>query len=195
VDEDKRNPRPSGSPSDSNPRDSELEDLYRGVQPEMRRPKPSPDALAAALEVAQRLAAEADAEQAAADTAQELTNDSTIVCRVCGYRNRTANKYCGMCGIAVSEPEAGSRFPAEGERPQSRALALPRNPFPDPDGDAEFEPERKPAASRSLGPKLIITITTIITTIFLADRTESVRDPRAIPSVLIRRASCDRLRL
>jgi uncharacterized protein (TIGR02246 family) len=153
VDEDKRNPRPSGSPSDSNPRDSELEDLYRGVQPEMRRPKPSPDALAAALEVAQRLAAEADAEQAAADTAQELTNDSTIVCRVCGYRNRTANKYCGMCGIAVSEPEAGSRFPAEGERPQSRALALPRNPFPDPDGDAEFEPERKPAASRSLGPE------------------------------------------
>ena len=132
-------------------RDSELEDLYRGVQPEMRRPKPSPEALAAALEAAQRLAAEADAEQAADDTAQELTSDSTIVCRVCGYRNRTANKYCGMCGIAVSEAEAESGFPAEAERPPSRALALPPNPFPDPERDPEFEPERKPAASRSLG--------------------------------------------
>jgi hypothetical protein len=46
-----------------------------------------------------------------------------------------------------------------------------------------------------LDRKLIITITTIITTIFLADRTESVRDPRAILSVLIRRAIRDRLRL
>jgi ketosteroid isomerase-like protein len=142
VDEDKRNPRTSGLPSDSQVRGSELEDLYRGLQPEMRRPKPGPDALAAALEAVQRLAAEADAEQAADDTAQEPTNDSTtIVCRVCGYRNRRGNKFCGMCGVTVSQPEEPeSGVPAEEERPPSRALVLPPNAFSDHEPEAEIRP-------------------------------------------------------
>src|ERR1700731_3833850 len=144
VDEDKRNPRPSGLPSDSQVSGSELEDLFRGVQPEMRRPKPSPDALAAALEAAQRLAAEADAEQAADDPTEESAGDSsTIVCGVCGYRNRIGNKFCGMCGVAVSqagEPD----FPLEQERPPARGLAPPRNTFTDQ------EPEGRLAPSRSL---------------------------------------------
>ena len=59
MDKDKKNPRPPDSPVHS----AEMEELYRRLQPEMRRPKPSPEALAAALEAAQRLAAEADAEQ------------------------------------------------------------------------------------------------------------------------------------
>jgi hypothetical protein len=46
-----------------------------------------------------------------------------------------------------------------------------------------------------LDRKLIITITTIITTISLADRKQSVRDPGAIPPALIRCAIRDRLRL
>jgi ketosteroid isomerase-like protein len=142
VDEAKKNPRASGVPSDSQVRGSELEDLYRGLQPEMYRPKPSPDALAAALEAAQRLAAEADAEQAADDTAQELASDSTsLVCSVCGYRNRTGNKFCGMCGINVrhpEEPEFG--FPAEVERPPSHPLALPPNAASDHDSHLKARP-------------------------------------------------------
>ncbi|MGC1453257.1 MAG: nuclear transport factor 2 family protein [Candidatus Sulfotelmatobacter sp.] len=96
--------------------------------PEMRRPKPSADAIAAALEAAQRLAAEADAEQAADDTGEELIEDS-IVCRVCGYRNHEGNKFCGMCGITVIEPEDAE--PGIPERPAARGLALPPNPFLD----------------------------------------------------------------
>ncbi len=73
-----------------------------GCNPKCAVPSPSADAIAAALEAAQRLAAEADAEQASDDTAQELTGESTtIVCRICGYRNREGNKFCGMCGITV----------------------------------------------------------------------------------------------
>ena len=45
----KRNPRTSDQPSESRVSDSELEGLYHGLQPAMHRPKPSPDALAAAL--------------------------------------------------------------------------------------------------------------------------------------------------
>jgi len=144
VDEAKRNPRTSDLPSESRVSDSELESLYRGLQPEMHRPKPSPDALAAALEAAQRLAAEADAEQAADDPAQESPGDSsTIICGVCGYRNRRGNKFCGMCGATVSqagEPD----FPAEQERPHARRLAPPRDTFTDQ------EPEGRKAPSRTL---------------------------------------------
>ncbi len=142
MNEDKRNPRSSDSPVHS-----ELEDLYRGVQPEMRRPKPSPDALAAALEAAQRLAAEADAEQAADDTAEELANPSSpIVCGICGYGNRQGNKFCGMCGAAVIErQEKGSGVPIASEPAPSRALTVPVNPFP------EEEPEVQPLQKRGSG--------------------------------------------
>jgi uncharacterized protein (TIGR02246 family) len=144
VDEDKRNPRTSALPPNPPERGSELEDLYRGLQPEIHRPKPSPDALAAALEAAQRLAVEADAEQAADDTAPTLSNNSsTIVCGICGYGNRRGNKFCGMCGVAVSEQGAGGGFLVDESRPQG-AIALPSNPFPDPDS------ERHPA-NRSVG--------------------------------------------
>lgn len=124
MDKDKKNLRSPDAPVHS----AEMEELYRRLQPEMRRPKPNADAIAAALEAAQRLAAEADAEQASDDTAQELSGDSTtIVCRVCGYRNREGTKFCGMCGITV---ELG--LSAEDEHPP-QALELPRNPFLDHD--------------------------------------------------------------
>ncbi len=124
---------------------SEVEDLYRGVQPEMRRPKPSADALAAALEAAQRLAAEADAEQAADDMAEDVRNvSSTIVCSVCGYSNRQGNKFCGMCGIAVNEQPQKATASAASAHSPSRALALP-SPFP------EEESEVQPAQKRGSG--------------------------------------------
>jgi uncharacterized protein (TIGR02246 family) len=128
---DKINPKPSSSQVHS----PEMDELYRRLQPEMNRPKPSPEALSAALEAAQRLAAEADAEQAADDTAQELSGDFvTIVCRGCGYRNREGNKFCGMCGTMVAESqesqaatrrEIPEREIPEQDRLPSRALALP----------------------------------------------------------------------
>ncbi len=148
MDKDKKNQnqRPSGLPSDSPVHNSEMEELYRRLQPEMRRPKPNPDAIAAALEAAQRLAAEADAEQAADDAAQELGGESnTIVCGVCGYRNREGNKFCGMCGITVTDSEAaGSGSGADDVRP-SRALTRPLNSFLD------HEPEGRPPTTRSSG--------------------------------------------
>ncbi len=149
VDKEKKNPRPSGAPSESPARNPEMDELYRRLQPEMRRPRPSPDAIAAALEAAQRLAAEADAEQAADDTAEDLTSDSTaVVCRVCGYRNREGNKFCGMCGITVTGPEeAEGGFPGEEDRPPLHDFALPPNPFLDRDP----EPAERPMTSRPTG--------------------------------------------
>ena len=136
MDQDKKKPGAHGSSSEPslNP---EMEDLYRRLQPEMRRPKPSPDAIAAAIEAAQRLAAEADAEDAgddmAADLAEDLAGDPTLVCGVCGYHNREGNKFCGMCGIAVeAEAEAPPVIGAQEDRGGSRALARSPNTFLEP---------------------------------------------------------------
>lgn len=101
MEENKRNPSTAELKADSSAPDAELESLYRGLQPDIPRAKPSPDALAAALEAVQRMAAEMGAEHAAGDTAQEAV-DSTGLCRACGYRNRDGNKFCGMCGAAVA---------------------------------------------------------------------------------------------
>lgn len=149
MNEDKRNPRPSGLSADSPLQNSELEDLYRGVQPEMRRPKPSADALASALEAAQRLAAEADAEQAVDDTAEELTiTSSTIVCSVCGYGNRQENKFCGMCGMAVNAQQQEPAAPAASQRTLSPALTLPVNPFPQEASEGQ-PPQKRTSAQET----------------------------------------------
>jgi ketosteroid isomerase-like protein len=140
VDKDKKNPRSSDEPL----RKIDMNEIYRKLQPEMRRPKPSADAIAAALESAQRLAAESDAEQAADDTAQEITGPA-IICGLCGHRNREGNKFCGMCGAIVAESSGQSSLSADEERLSSHAFKLPPNPFLDP------EPESRPPATRPTG--------------------------------------------
>jgi uncharacterized protein (TIGR02246 family) len=135
-----------------------MDDLYRKLTPEMRRPKPGADAIAAALEAAQRLAAEADAEDASEAAAQDFSADSAGVCAVCGYHNRGGNKFCGMCGVAVEITESAA--PSNSPRRQSRAIALHPNPFLDPEPEPEppaemlpvHEPERRPV-NRSGGPE------------------------------------------
>jgi len=106
VDKDKKLPKPSAPPPAPEPgTSSHLEEFFRSLQPEMRRPKPDQDAIAAAMEAAQRLATETDAEQAAEDMAQGTTNSGAAVCRVCGHRNRPGNRFCAMCGVAAGEGE------------------------------------------------------------------------------------------
>jgi len=116
---------------------AKMEELYRKLEPELRRTKPNPEAIAAALEAAQRLATESDSEQAAEAVAQELTSDSnTELCPTCGYRNRAGNKFCGMCGMATqmaSDREA-EHFPGVPHvSPNLRDLGHvdEREPWPD----------------------------------------------------------------
>jgi len=107
VDKERDKGKKSASPPSFAPENSE--DLYQKLKPEMRRPKPSQDAMAAALEVVQRLAAQADLEDAAGGFEEESAGESPDrLCRVCGYQNREGNKFCGMCGLPVEsaqEPE------------------------------------------------------------------------------------------
>jgi len=138
LDNEKKPPKTS-SLSDT-PNASEMEELYRRLQPEMQRSLSNPDAIAAALEAAQRLASETDAENGAADVAEGLSNQSvTRVCGACGYRNRGVNKFCGMCGGPVTlADEAIAEFARPEPESRRRPIALHPNPFLDP----EPEPPR-----------------------------------------------------
>jgi ketosteroid isomerase-like protein len=142
VDKKENNPNPYAQPTDTPATSPELQDVFRRAQPEMRREKPSADALAAAMEAVQRLAAEADVEDETADLTHDSGSDSKIVaCRICGYQNRESNKFCGMCGIAFEDGEKAAAKPSTHRDAEPvGAMALPPNMFPEPERLAMSRP-------------------------------------------------------
>ncbi|HET9408366.1 MAG TPA: DUF4440 domain-containing protein [Candidatus Sulfotelmatobacter sp.] len=83
----------------------------------MRRPKPSPDEMAAAMEAVQRLAAEAEGEESQSDFAEDLAaGDEAGVCGVCGYHNRGGNKFCAMCGVPLGGGNAAESAATHGKQ-------------------------------------------------------------------------------
>ncbi|HXJ86508.1 MAG TPA: DUF4440 domain-containing protein [Candidatus Binatia bacterium] len=128
-----KNPNPS-QPVDTPVTDAELQELYRRVTPEMRREKPSPEEVTAAMQAVQRMAAEVDAEDAAEDMARDATATSrTVACKICGYQNRQGNKFCGMCGISFEDAGKAVSQTAMA-RESERVAAIPFSPsaFPEP---------------------------------------------------------------
>ncbi len=133
VDKNPKNPTPFAQPMDTPVRDSDMKELFRRVKPEMVRVKPSAEEIAAAMESAQRLASEADAEQSVDDMVRELREESeTIVCRVCAYHNREGTKFCGMCGISIEDAQTEAPQMRTPE-PRELAMTAPQSPFPPPE--------------------------------------------------------------
>jgi len=89
------------------PHNPALGEIYQRLYPEMRRPKPNQEAIAAALQAMQRLTMEADSETVAEESTIE-TIGSRTACRVCGHHNREGNKFCGACGILLGTAPPGS---------------------------------------------------------------------------------------
>ena len=142
MDKKDNNPNPYAQPMDTPVTSAELQDVLRRLQPEMRREKPSADAIAAAMEAVQRLAAEADAEDATGDVAHDLATGSKIIaCKICGYQNRVGNKFCSMCGISVEDAEkAASGASAPRIAQPAGMIDLPPNIFPEPERLATTRP-------------------------------------------------------
>jgi len=80
------------------PRNPQVEEFFNRLNHEMRWPKPSQDAMAAALQAIQRLGFEAGAEDIVNTTS---TADASKVCSSCGNQNRAVNKFCAMCGASL----------------------------------------------------------------------------------------------
>jgi uncharacterized protein (TIGR02246 family) len=115
------------------PHNPALGEIYQRLYPEMRRPKPNQEAIAAALQAMQRLTMEADSQTVAEDAALETTSDSHHPCRACGHHNRKGNKFCGSCGLpleAAPSPDAAS--PSAFPTLDYDDLRLPQTPPPAP---------------------------------------------------------------
>jgi uncharacterized protein (TIGR02246 family) len=120
VDRDKKLGKPSSSSSlDSDnalpaigPHNPALGEIYQRLYPEMRRPKPNQEAIAAALQAMQRLTMESDSEAAAEEAAPATSSNLRNACRVCGHQNREGNKFCGMCGLPIGTEPSKSADPA-----------------------------------------------------------------------------------
>ena len=109
MDRDKKFGKSSASADPDNtvpvvgPHNPALGEIYQRLYPEIKRPKPNQEAIAAALQAMQRLTMEADSETVAEEAAPEiaLNPETLIACQVCGHRNREGNKFCGACGLAL----------------------------------------------------------------------------------------------
>jgi ketosteroid isomerase-like protein len=113
VDPKKQPPGPAGNPVSSDSQDelalnSTVDEFFHRLRSDMRRPLPSQEAIASALQAMQRLAAEsvADAVSGPAGTAPVLA------CETCGHLNRPGNRFCGACGLTLERPAGPSSLEA-----------------------------------------------------------------------------------
>jgi ketosteroid isomerase-like protein len=167
---DKERAKNTGKPSSTTPvQDSEdvlpsvgphnpaLAEIYQRLYPEMRRPKPNQEAIAAALQAMQRLTMEADSEIAVEETT--ATVDASNACGVCGHHNRAGNKFCGMCGLPLGTPPPDSRAvekesSVEKENSGSPVSAPAKLAAPTLDNYEEFLPQALPVAPEPARPEL-----------------------------------------
>ena len=101
---------PAGSSPSELERNPEVEEFFKKLmeKQELRRPKPSDEAIASALQAIQRLTSvhpTADAEESAEESGPSV---GTLTCAQCGYRNQVGNQFCGMCGGRMADAEPGN---------------------------------------------------------------------------------------
>jgi ketosteroid isomerase-like protein len=131
------------------PRNPALGEIYQRLYPEIRRPKPNQEAIAAALQAMQKLTMEADSETVAQSATLESTvTTATTACRLCGHQNRIGNKFCGACGggLGTSQPQlsdppfeslltpVGSPMSPKGSHPARENMEEIRPPADSPPG-------------------------------------------------------------
>lgn len=119
--------------TDSSTGNSDLDDFFRSLKEGKLHVEGSTDPIAAAMDAAQKFAAEQDAEAGLT----ELAADSTgVPCKTCGYRNREGNKFCGSCGAALGAADKLARQRLEAGHNASTTAPAPADPYADPAGRA-----------------------------------------------------------
>lgn len=83
---------------------------------DLHRPKPSPEAIAAALQAIQRLGLRNDGvESEFTDESREASAEGEAAgCPHCGYQSQQGTPFCGMCGAPVSPAGSGPGVNARG---------------------------------------------------------------------------------
>ena len=103
---------PIDDEADSLQPNAAAEDFFNKMNHDFRRPKPSEEAVAAALQAIQAMAGDAGLEQETETQAEEHTEVRTgTECAKCGGVNSESNRFCGFCG-AVLDAKAIPNVPA-----------------------------------------------------------------------------------
>jgi len=155
VDRDKKPGKPSSANAAQDSEDATpkvgpynpaLGEIYQRLYPEMRRPKPNQEAIAAALQAMQRLTMKMDSETAVEETTPHTTLSSSIACPSCGHHNREGNKFCGLCGLPLQA--------APDESPAAESAALNTNAVELPDFAKELSRTQRsaPEAAQEVNP-------------------------------------------
>jgi ketosteroid isomerase-like protein len=142
TDPKRANPAPENSSGDPLP-NSAADEFFVKMNRDFRRPKPSEEAVAAALHAIQTLAGEA----AESEVEGQFTDDSPgeepatriagATCSKCGAGNSAANRFCASCGTALARraKPATTQAPALSEKgfrePTSRAQTSLEQPRAD----------------------------------------------------------------
>jgi len=95
----------SNSPSGSEGElafNSSVDEFFKRLQSDMRRPLPTQEAIAVALQAMQRLAAESSAAGLNGSEVGAAQTSLLVTCGTCGHPNRPGNQFCGMCGLSLS---------------------------------------------------------------------------------------------
>ncbi len=125
------------------PNNPALDEIYQRLNPEMRRPKPDQESIAAALQAMQRLTMETDSEALAEETTLKASPNAAT-CAVCGHRNREGNKYCGACGLLLAaempKPPARPTSPGALQTSPAEEEFAPRLPLSPPENTREIHP-------------------------------------------------------
>jgi len=115
------NPFPPSGDAESD-LNSTIEEFFSRLQSDARRPAPSPEAVSAARQAIQRLAAESMGDESFAASEQ---NSANLVCASCGHANPSSNQYCAACGIALEMSPLDTPSPEPIGSPANVSPSLP----------------------------------------------------------------------
>ena len=105
-------PEQPGSEQERVERNPEVEEFFHRLmeKQDIRRPKPGPEAITAALQAIQRLGARIEAQEMVTGSSSETIGEgAATTCRLCGQENATGHQFCGMCGAPLADPSAEPR--------------------------------------------------------------------------------------
>jgi ketosteroid isomerase-like protein len=91
----------------------EIEEFFHRLPSNLRWPKPSAEAVAAAVEAVQRMAGSPSRDEPPADGATSDSGAAAGACTGCGQPVGPGIRFCGYCGLAVQAAAAATPGPAQ----------------------------------------------------------------------------------
>ncbi len=96
---------------------SAADEFFDRMKHDFRRPKPSQEAVASALQAIQKLAGDVALQHAS----KVQATVSEEKCSKCGAANTTLNRFCGYCGALLGRSEKSETKPEIGQNPPQTA--------------------------------------------------------------------------